>query len=55
MIPKNLKEKTDRVLEDFEGEKRKHLGKMATKMLKKDQKLQALKNIVIDDEFLDSF
>ena len=55
MNSKKLEEKTKKVFEDFEGEKRKHLEKLATKMLKKDKKIQQLKNIIIDDDFLDSF
>lgn len=43
------------VITDYEEAKRKHLEKLATKMLKNDEKSQKLKEKYIDKKFLDLF
>lgn len=43
------------VVTDFEESKRKHLDKLATKMLKNDEKNSKLKDKFIDKKFLDLF
>lgn len=54
-MKKSTRTKTERLFEDYEGEKRKHLEKLASRMLKRDEKFLKLKNIEIDKDFLDNF
>jgi hypothetical protein len=49
------KKKHIEVVTDFEENKRKHLDKLATKMLKNDEKNSKLKDKYIDKKFLDLF
>ena len=43
------------VVTDFDEAKRKHLDKLATKILKNDEKNQKLKDKYVDKKFLDLF
>ena len=45
----------DSLVNDFDQKKSKHLEKLATKMLKRQDKLDALKNKKINKGFLDLF
>ena len=45
----------DKLLNDYEVQKSIHLEKLATKMLKNDEKLQKLKNKKINTKFLKLF
>lgn len=47
------KKKHEKLIKDYEGQKRKHLEKLATKQLKEDEKMQKLKQKGIDPGFLD--
>ena len=42
-------------MDDFESQKQKHLERLATKMLEKDEKSQKLKGKTIDPGFLKLF
>lgn len=43
------------IINDFENTKRKHLDKLATKMLKNQETLDKLKEKSINPKFLDNF
>lgn len=43
------------IVNDFENTKRKHLDKLATKMLKNQETLDKLKEKPINPKFLDNF
>ena len=47
--------KHDNILADYENEKTKLLSKIATKMLKEDEKNQKLKEKIINIDFLKLF
>jgi hypothetical protein len=49
------KDKHNKIVNDFEKTKSKHLEKQATKMLKKDEQFQKLKEKKIDTNFLNLF
>jgi len=51
----NLKKKHKAIVNDYEKTKSKHLEKLATKMLKQDEKIQSLKSYKISGSFLDKF
>lgn len=53
---KNIKNKKhDKIVNDYDKLKSKHLEKLAKKMLDEDEKKQKLKEKKIDDKFLDLF
>lgn len=53
---KNIKNKKhDKIVNDYDKIKEKHLERLATKTLKNDEKTQKLKEKKIDDKFLDLF
>ena len=53
---KNIKSKKhDKLVNDYSKQKSKHLDKLATKMLKDDEKNQKLKEKNINTDFLDLF
>lgn len=53
---KNIKSKKhDKLVNDYNKQKSKHLDKLATKMLKDDEKNQKLKEKNINTDFLDLF
>jgi len=54
-IPLLKKKKHDRIVKDFDKTKQIHLEKLATKMLKKDEAFQKLKEKKINNKFLDLF
>mgnify|MGYP001270536840 CR=1 FL=1 len=54
-IPPLKKKKHDKIVNDFEKTKQNHLEKLATKMLKKDDIFQKLKEKKINNKFLDLF
>lgn len=54
-MKKTTVEKTKRIFEDYEGEKAKHLERLASRMLKQDSKIQNLKKYKMDVKFLDNF
>ena len=47
--------KHDRIVNDFDKQKSKHVEKLATQMLKKDEQFQKLKEKKIDTNFLKLF
>jgi hypothetical protein len=49
------KPKHQKLLDDYDGQKRKHLEKLATKSLENDEKLRKFKSKNINDKFLDLF
>ena len=49
------KRKHKKLIDDYEGQKRKHLEKLATKSLEKDEKVRRFKEKNINDKFLDLF
>ena len=53
---KNIKKgKHDRIVKDYDKQKEKHLEKLATKMLKDEERNQKLKDKNINIDFLDLF
>ena len=49
------KRKHKKLIDDYEEQKRKHLEKLATKSLEKDEKMRRFKEKNISDKFLDLF
>ena len=49
------KKKHDKIVKDFDTQKAKHVEKLATQMLKKDEQFQKLKEKKIDTNFLKLF
>jgi hypothetical protein len=49
------KKKHDKIVKDFDKQKSKHVEKLATQMLKKDEQFQKLKEKKIDTNFLKLF
>ena len=49
------KKRHDAITKDFDKTKEKHLEKLATKMLEKQEELSKLKEKKINDDFLDLF
>jgi hypothetical protein len=49
------KKKHDKIVKDYENQKSKHLEKLASKILEKDEKLQKLKEKNINTNFLNLF
>ena len=49
------KRKHDKTVKDFDKQKAKHVEKLATQMLKKDEQFQKLKEKKIDTNFLKLF
>ena len=49
------KSKHDRIVKDYDKQKEKHLERLATRMLKDEEKNQKLKDKNIDPGFLDLF
>jgi len=47
--------KHDKLVKDYEKQKSEHLDKLATKMLKNDEKMQKLKGKSINKKFLNLF
>ena len=47
--------KHDKIVKDFDRQKSKHLDKLATQMLKNDEKMQKLKDKRINPNFLNLF
>tara|TARA_Y100000034_G_C6527753_1_gene227345 strand:- start:69 stop:251 length:183 start_codon:yes stop_codon:yes gene_type:complete len=45
----------DKIINDYGSAKKKHLEKLATKMLKKDEEFSKLKNKKINNNFLNLF
>tara|TARA_R110001592_G_scaffold119434_3_gene322487 strand:+ start:1914 stop:2096 length:183 start_codon:yes stop_codon:yes gene_type:complete len=54
-IPLLKKDKHNKIVNDFETTKSRHLEKQATKMLKKDEQFQKLKEKKINTNFLNLF
>jgi hypothetical protein len=55
-MAKNLKHKNhDKILNDFNNTKRKHLKKLADKMLNNQEKMDKLKEKKINPNFLNNF
>ena len=53
---RNIKKgKHDRIVKDYDKQKEKHLEKLATKMLKDEERNQKLKDKNINTDFLDLF
>jgi hypothetical protein len=55
LLKKGKHKKHDVIVNDFENQKRKHLEKLANKIIDLDQKNQLLKSKNISNKFLDSF
>jgi len=49
------KRKHKKLMDDYEGQKRKHLEKLATKSLENDEKMRKFKSKDIKGDFLDLF
>jgi len=49
------KKKHDKIVKDFDKQKARHVEKLATQMLKKDEQFQKLKEKKIDTNFLKLF
>jgi len=49
------KRKHQKLIDDYDTQKRKHLEKLSTKMLENDEKLRKFKSKQINDKFLDLF
>jgi len=49
------KKKHQKLVDDYDTQKRKHLEKIATKSLEKDEKMRRFKSKDIKDNFLDLF
>lgn len=49
------KRKHQKLIDDYDTQKRKHLEKLSTKMLENDEKLRKFKSKDINDKFLDLF
>ena len=53
---RNIKRKKhDKIVNDYDNQKRKHLEKQATKMLKNDERNEKLKEKDIKTDFFDKF
>jgi hypothetical protein len=53
---RNIKRrKHDKLVNDYENQKRKHVEKLAKKMLDNDEKFRKLRDKEINDDFLDLF
>lgn len=51
---RNIKLKNhNKIVKDYDAQKEKHLEKLATKMLKNDEKSEKLKKYIIKPNFLD--
>jgi hypothetical protein len=50
-----MKKKHNKIVKDYDKQKEKHLEKLASKILNKDEKTQQLKNKNINPGFLDLF
>jgi len=55
LLKKKKHRKHDKPLNDYDTQKEKHLEKLATKMLDKQEKLSILREKKIDKGFLDLF
>jgi hypothetical protein len=55
LLRKKKKSKHDKLVNDYENQKNKHLEKLATKTLEEQEKLSKLKDKNIDTDFLDLF
>jgi len=49
------KKKHDKLVKDYDKQKERHLEKLTTKMLEKDEKLNILKSKTINTDFLKLF
>tara|TARA_R100000742_G_C4247402_1_gene66107 strand:- start:150 stop:305 length:156 start_codon:yes stop_codon:yes gene_type:complete len=49
------KKKHNKIVKDYDKQKERHLEKLASKMLKNDERLQQLKGKSIDPKFLNLF
>jgi len=49
------KKKHQKLIDDYDTQKRKHLEKLATKSLENDEKMRKFKSRQINDKFLDLF
>jgi len=53
---RNIKRrKHDKLVNDYENQKRKHLDRLGKKMLDNDEKFRKLRDKEINDDFLDLF
>jgi len=55
LLKKGKHKKHDAIVNDFDNQKKKHLEKLATKMLKDQDKLDQLKSKNINTDFLNLF
>ena len=55
LLKKKKHRKHDKIVNDYENQKNKHLEKLATKALDEQEKLSKLREKKIDKDFLDLF
>ena len=55
LLKKGKNKKHDAIVNDFDGQKQKHLEKLATKMLEEQDKINKLKDKEIKTDFLKLF
>jgi len=55
LLKKGKHKKHDAIVNDFDNQKTKHLEKLATKMLKDQEKIDRLRDKNINTDFLDLF
>ena len=55
LLKKGKNKKHDKIVNDFDNQKQKHLEKLATKMLDEQEKLNKLKDKKLNTDFLDLF
>lgn len=55
LLRKKRKSKHDKLVNDYDNQKNKHLEKLATKTLEEQEKLSKLKEKNINKDFLDLF
>ena len=55
LLKKKKKSKHDKLMNDYENQKNKHLEKLATKTLENQEKLSKLKEKNVNKDFLDLF
>lgn len=55
LLKKSKKSKHDKLVNDYDAQKEKHLEKLATKMLEKQEKLSILREKNVNKDFLDLF
>jgi hypothetical protein len=55
LLKKDKHKKHDKIVNDYDNQKQKHLERLATKMLENEEKFRILKEKKINNKFLDLF